>query len=863
MVYCSVNRFTLFSKRLIISIPLLLGVLLLGGSFTGVNCEINALNAVTCNNISVGETIISKNVIYTKVNRSMLLSYVSDRNNTLLETACTSGVTDMSNLFLGIPLNPDILSWDVSSVQDMSRMFRGANSFNQSLSNWDTSKVTRMDSMFYYAYNFTRDISNWNTSSVTRMDEMFSYHHNFNQDLSKWDFSSVTTMNYMFSGASLFNQSLTNWCVKDSIARYNFATGTLMANNQAFQPLWDGAGCTYKCYNGGLRYVGDTEYYSCHCNVPYASPYCEFIATTETSTLTSTKTSVPTSTETSTVTSTLTSTKTSVSTSTETSTVTSTLTSTLTTLEVYTSSTVYCNNQNIGEKISINGTMYTKVNQTILETYVENENETLLETACTSGVTNMSALFKDSQLNPNISSWDVSSVKNMKQMFRNTSHFNQILSSWNTSQVRNMDYMFYDAFAFKQNISMWILAQSNEPEEYSDDIFGNPNFENYEDEVSYDNFLNDDFDIGEGFGTESFPSFQPEQYGNYDCYNRGNVEFNATTGVYFCNCTFPFKGNYCQTVPDEDVITCNSFVSGTIIKKENGRRVTKVSTADFNNLISDGNYSALSETCMSGMNMTKVFKNKTIFQYDIFDFDMTDVNVTETFEDAEFPDSNLYEMCLPIMSASQETDLEQVAEKKIPARSWVLKKAINRTCDCLNTNCGNSGTCIDNYLGAAKTYKCICTKEFTGENCTESISPLVNLPKKIITFTGVKITNSEFLEDDLKQLAAEKLNIHPSQIEVEIIFPPTARRRNSDEYATVVYTVLDSDETDFDNLQSDDVFSGASMSVSNDSDDDSSSPNLGLIIGLSVGGALLLSAIFYFIRTRYYNPSAGINYLHA
>jgi hypothetical protein len=49
------------------------------------------------------------------------------------------------------------------------------------------------------------------------------------------------------------------------------------------------------------------------------------------------------------------------------------------------------------------------------------------------------------------------------------------------------------------------------------------------------------------------------------------------------------------------------------------------------------------------------------------------------------------------------------------------------------------------------------------------------------------------------------------------------------------------------------------MSVSDDSENDSSSPNLGLIIGLSVGGAFILSVIIYFIRTRYYNPSSGIH----
>jgi len=80
-------------------------------------------------------------------------------------------------------------------------------------------------------------------------------------------------------------------------------------------------------------------------------------------------------------------------------------------------------------------------------------------------------------------------------------------------------------------------------------------------------------------------------------------------------------------------------------------------------------------------------------------------------------------------------------------------------------------------------------------------------------------------------------------------------------YALSILSILESLIAFSVNLNNDDVFSGASMSVSNDSDDNSSSPNLGLIIGLSVGGALLLSAIFYFIRFK--STSTGINYLHA
>ena len=39
----------------------------------------------------------------------------------------------------------DLSKWDVSSVQDMSRMFSSAESFDNDISEWDVSSVIDMD----------------------------------------------------------------------------------------------------------------------------------------------------------------------------------------------------------------------------------------------------------------------------------------------------------------------------------------------------------------------------------------------------------------------------------------------------------------------------------------------------------------------------------------------------------------------------------------------------------------------------------------------------------------------------------------------------------------------------------------------
>lgn len=85
-----------------------------------------------------------------------------------------------------------------------------------------------------------------------------------------------------------------------------------------------------------------------------------------------------------------------------------------------------------------------------------------------SHVKNMSEMFKNTaKFYGGISNWDVSNVENMMFMFA-YSNFNDNLSSWNVSNVKDMSYMFsytekvinmrgmfYEAAAFNQDISSW------------------------------------------------------------------------------------------------------------------------------------------------------------------------------------------------------------------------------------------------------------------------------------------------------------------------------------------------------------------------------------------------------------------------
>jgi len=182
--------------------------------------------------VTAGTTGELDGVTYTAVDIDKLkLMFTKEED---VSKVVTTLITDMSDLFENAPIeerayqtwlvefNPDISSWDVSNVTNMSNMVGGAwreFHFNQDISKWDVSKVTNMSGMFNNAFLFNQDIGEWDVSQVADMSLLFGtdqyqYTSNFNQDIGSWDVSKVTNMSLMFSN-SLFNQDIGGWDVSN------------------------------------------------------------------------------------------------------------------------------------------------------------------------------------------------------------------------------------------------------------------------------------------------------------------------------------------------------------------------------------------------------------------------------------------------------------------------------------------------------------------------------------------------------------------------------------------------------------------------------------------------------------------------
>ena len=129
----------------------------------------------------------------------------------------------------------DATSWDLSSVENMYSAFWSCGTLESIIGaeNWDTGNVTTMKAMFEDTHKLKYiDVSTWDTSSVEDMSHMFRAHGIEELDVSKWDVSNVKYFNSMFSATksntgdmSIKKLDLTNWNLASAVAMQNMFQG--------------------------------------------------------------------------------------------------------------------------------------------------------------------------------------------------------------------------------------------------------------------------------------------------------------------------------------------------------------------------------------------------------------------------------------------------------------------------------------------------------------------------------------------------------------------------------------------------------------------------------------------------------------
>ena len=324
-----------------------------------------------------------------------------------------------------------ISDWDVSQVTDMSELFRRKTNFNDDISNWDVRNVTNMSVMFSETV-FNQDISSWDVSSVSNMSAMFFYASSFNQDIGGWDVSNVINMRQMFHRAENFNQNISSWDVSKVEQMYLMFSYAFLFNQDI--SAWNVSNVTDMSYmfSSATAFNQDISAWdvsSCAqgSNMGYmfqgASSFNQDISSWCVTNIVS---------------------------------------------EPYnfsTDSALSASNKPVWGTCPNTLTPITDANiQTAVDLWISDSAAATttygdISTWDVSQVTNMSELFYNkTTFNDDISNWDVSNVTNMYALLWQATSFNQDIGAWDVSSVTNMYIMFNGALAFNQDISTWNVS---------------------------------------------------------------------------------------------------------------------------------------------------------------------------------------------------------------------------------------------------------------------------------------------------------------------------------------------------------------------------------------------------------------------
>ncbi len=424
-----------------------------------------------------------------------------------------SNVNSISWMFKdAFSFNQDISSWDVSTANSMSRMFNGASSFNQDIGNWNVSSVVDMEEMFNKAEIFNQDLSNWCVDKVLERSEFATESALENENYPKWgtctgrpgnielqipgNTTTDISLNPTFSWEEGTDATSYQLQVFDDSEQIIVDT---VVNHVSFE-LTDTLQ-SVQTYNWNVRGINDDKNIIGNFNETWWSFTTVLTPPSVVSLLTPTNSSTgvnlrPTfnwessslageyliqiaeddNFNTILIDSVLTQLDFMISENLELGSTYywrikalneagesdwSNTRSFTTVIEAQTNPdfylhengvTVMCPDAEIGDKGYIDGFIYYKRS-------VDHINTTNAAITCTSGITSMSRLFQfEDDFNEDISSWDVSSVKNMLAMFWEARSFNQDISNWDVSSVENMASMFRSATIFNQDIGNWDVS---------------------------------------------------------------------------------------------------------------------------------------------------------------------------------------------------------------------------------------------------------------------------------------------------------------------------------------------------------------------------------------------------------------------
>jgi surface protein len=295
---------------------------------------------------------------------------------------------------------------DMSHVVSAKWMLNNVQYFNEPINDWDVSNVVDFSAMLM-GTAFNQPLDKWNVSKAQKMWRMFS-DTSFDQDISQWDVSSVTNMESMFC-CSAFNHPIDNW----DVFRVKNMSG-MFSSSSFNQPInsWDISNVTSmsSLFSGSVfnqplngwdvsRVTSMENMFADSCfNHPI--DHWDVSSVREISFM-------------------------------------------------FYGAKHFNQNLSSWNLLSATSLAYVFAHTQAFQKDLAWKTP---KVGCTLG------MFEDSCYNGSLNDWDVSSIGNMENMFKNNKCFNQPLDRWSVKNVASMDNLFAGAKQFDQDLSSWNIT---------------------------------------------------------------------------------------------------------------------------------------------------------------------------------------------------------------------------------------------------------------------------------------------------------------------------------------------------------------------------------------------------------------------
>ncbi|UWD34698.1 BspA family leucine-rich repeat surface protein [Mycoplasma cottewii] len=471
-------------------------------------------------------------------------------------------------------------------LSNTSFMFRNAKQFNQKFENFDVSNVENMESMFEGAIAFNRDIaanndlskndgSSWNVSKVKNMKAMFKNTKTFNRPINNWNVVNVENMESMFQGAEVFNNggaSVLDWENKTSKVK-NMKTMFKNAKN----------------FNKDVRRLNTSNVENMESMFEGALKFDNNVRVWNVS-------------------------------------------------KVKNMKSMFKNAKSFDQDLNRWDVSQVTDMSSMLEgaESFNNADQGFLHfNKKTINVKDMSFMFKNTKkFNSEISSLDLSSAESIQGMFEGAEAFNNANNElkWNVSKVKNMKSLFKDSKAFNKNVSNWNISQVTN---MSSMFQGAQAFNNENQSIRWQDKTINVRDMSFMFkNTKNFN----QDVSNWSTQNVTNME-SMFEGANVFNQEVAFN--------TRQVTNMKSMFKNTKVfnKNLNSLNTGKVSNMEsmfenaqaFNNANNDLNW-----TTSEATNMKAMFKNAKKFNQSVFNFNVSKVtDMSSIFEGAESFNQNI------------------------------------------------------------------------------------------------------------------------------------------------------------------------------------------------------------------------------